>query len=205
MIKKKPKTTALSKAKAKAKAKPKAKVKAKAKPKLPAKPYKRTVVKLSYDLVDSLKRELTCYKEDYYDRSNEPLVFLIGENKHHVAKEMVKLTTIQGGCDLMPSISSGAFTNAYITLAKRNLIPCAIARVSTYFTSKSYWDYDDGPAIFMKNLSYILSYSEKDTVAQIIRSGANSFEDYEEYDEYGDLIEADFNEDLKTFKIQVVR
>lgn len=206
MIKKKTKATILSKAKTKVKTKVKPKVKAKAKPKPPSRPYKRTTVKLSYDLVDSLKRELLLYKEEHYNRSSQPLVFLIGENKRHVAKEMVKLTTVDGGCDLMPSIPAGAFANAYITLAKRNLIPCAIARVSTYFaSSEGIWDYDDGPAIFMENLSYILSYSEKNTVAQIIRSDAKSFDDYEDYDDYGDPTGVEFYDDVKTFKIQVVR
>ena len=133
------------------------------------KPYERTSVRLSQHAYRSLLNE----QENYDNEHFQPNVFLLGENKYHIVKDIILLNPPDneehGGCDHMPEIDRGRVADAYIKLAKQNLIGCGYARVSDHFEFDGTVQEDTGIDIYNKDVQYLLSVDDDNITAQVAR------------------------------------
>ncbi len=101
-----------------------------------------------------------------YDR---PIVYLIGEDKKHVAQEMVEIQS-GGGCGEMPTLNRESLLRAYFNLDKQNLVPCGLIRINRRFENDfAQWIDDSGDAIYKNIGTYMLSVDRGNITAEIFK------------------------------------
>ena len=131
--------------------------------KKPAKEYVRKGVRLSKKIHEELTDAINTFEDDDAWR---PYVYMLGENKHHVVKAMIRIDEADGGgCEEMPNLDKKSLAKAYIQLSKKGLIPCGYARVCHEFEFGGFWAGDSGNDIY-KNVDYILSLDCYSIVAE---------------------------------------
>jgi hypothetical protein len=91
------------------------------------------------------------------EEQSTPIVYLLGEDKQGIVRDMIEILD-EDGCEEMPNLNTESLTYAYVTLAKRKLIPMGLARVGKYIYESGYWeDAPSGTALFTKGIGYILT------------------------------------------------
>lgn len=91
---------------------------------------------------------------------------LLGRDKKYIIRQSIVMQD-NGGCYAMPSISAGELSRAMLTIVKKNLIPCGIARCGTFRNG-----YDERGTIIsqLRNLSdkaILLSFSGRSEQATL--------------------------------------
>ncbi len=117
--------------------------------------YIRKVVRLSKNShIDLLK----AIDDNDNSLSDRPDLYMLGENKYHVVKDMIKLDEQEyaGGCSEMPQIAHDSQVQAYLKLAKKGLTGCGYARVTSSFQFGGWWGTDSGNDIY-NDAEYMLS------------------------------------------------
>ena len=105
-------------------------------------------------------------KKAQQKRGWSPSVFMLGEDKKQIVREIVAVTKVtDSGCDEMPSINGESMNSAYFKLVKKKLTPVGLVRLSNdKFQYGGHWNGNSGSAIY-RSVGYML------TVAQNIITG----------------------------------
>lgn len=81
-------------------------------------------------------------------RENHHYIYLLGKSKRkNIIQGAVLLKTNDNGCSYMPSVTAESLHKAYVSLIRKKLIPCGMARVSQDLPADADWVEDCGFAV----------------------------------------------------------
>ena len=102
-------------------------------------------------------------------RSNStrlPQIYLLGKSKRRgIIQDAVLLKPCGGGCSNMPSIAPQSLHKAYISLVRKNLIPCGLARVAHQLPFSAEWDIGDCGSAIAQCGEFIISVDTENVKA----------------------------------------
>lgn len=80
----------------------------------------------------------------YTSDTSFPQIYLLGKDKKTDIVQKAILLKCSGGCSNMPGIVNQSLHKSYISLVRKNLIPCGLARVARNLPNSADWNTDDG-------------------------------------------------------------
>lgn len=104
--------------------------------------------------------------------SSRAKVFMLGKDPRTdvvVYAEKIDLGSC-GGCHEMPSISASIMASSYVSMAKKGLHPCGLARVNKAMSNTPYWRGSSGPGVFNLKGALMLSYNGRIVIGQRVQN-----------------------------------